>query len=239
MYVHAGGSPQAKALLASPKGKGKVVWDADNFRWEGVLLYRVTYRFSPNNVYSDAENLRKLANRVGAKPMTDIAPHWTFAPDAPLEARPVGGKITVPYPENVISYTYDRKTNTYPRTVSREGKQFDVGPRKDVRIAPKNVVVMLVPFVPIGDRKHRLDGEVVGEGPAWISTNGKIFKGTWRKRSFVGPTRFYDKDGKPVTFTIGQTFINVVPRGTTITIKRGTPPPAAAASPSPTPSAAP
>ncbi len=97
---------------------------------------------------------------------------------------------------------------------------------------------MFVPFVPIGDKKHRLDGEVVGSGVAYISTNGKTIKGTWNKKSFSAPTRFLDANGKPVTLTQGQTFINVVPRGTNVTFKKGTPPPPVA-SPSPSPSTTP
>ena len=212
-------------------------------RWgASSMLYRVTYRFAPHNVYSDAKGLRRLVGRVKAPPMDNPTPKWSFAPDAPLEQRPVGGSIRVPYPANKIVYQYDRKTNTYLRSVTGEGRQFDIGPgssaKKKVRVAPKNVVVMLVPFVPIGDKKHRLDGEVVGKGPAWISTNGKTIKGTWEKKSFSGPTKFYDAQGNPVTFTIGQTFINVVPRGTTITVKKGTAPPPSV-TPSPSPSVAP
>jgi hypothetical protein len=226
VYVHAGGSPQALALLRSSKGKGKVVFDADAFRYEGTRLYRVTFRLSPHNLYTDARNLRKLADNVGAEPMETVKPVWHFAPDAPLEERPVGGKLVVPYPENRITYTYDRRTNTYLRSVSAEGKQFDAGVKPKVRIAPKNVIVLYVPFLPVGDRKHRLDGEVVGTGTAWISTNGTTIKGTWQKKSFTAPTRFFDKAGNPVTLTIGQTFVQVVPRRTPITITKGTAPPA-------------
>jgi hypothetical protein len=234
VYVHAGGSPQALALLHSSKGKGKVVYDADAFRYEGTLLYRITTRPAPHNLYTDAKNLRKLVARVGAKAMATATPVWQFAPDAPLDQRPVGGKIVVPYPENRITYAYDRATNSYLRSVSVEGKQFDAGVKPKVRIAPKNVIVMYVPFVPIGDHKHRLDGEVVGSGKAWISTNGRTIKGTWQKKSFTSPTRFFDASGKPVTLTIGQTFVQVVPRGTAITISKGSAPPASA---SPAPSA--
>ena len=35
------------------------------------------------------------------------------------------------------------------------------------------------------------------------------------------PTRFYDAAGKPVTLTIGQTFVQVMPTGTKVTIKDG------------------
>jgi hypothetical protein len=122
--------------------------------------------------------------------------------------------------------------------VSVEGKQYDAGVKPKVRIAPKNVVVMKVAFVPLGDKKHRLDGQVTGSGTAWISTNGQTVKGTWRKKSFTAPTRFYGPDGKEVALTTGQTFVQVVPTSTKITIVRGKDP-AASSSPSATPSATP
>ena len=102
---------------------------------------------------------------------------------------------------------------------------------------------MRVVFVPLGDRKHRLDGQVTGSGTAWVSTNGVTIKGTWRKKSFTSPTRFYGPDGKQLPLTIGQTFIQVVPKSTKITIQPGkAPSPAPApqtASPSGSPSATP
>jgi hypothetical protein len=238
VYAHAGGSPQALALLRSSQGKGKAVYNADEFRWSRYL-YRVKYRFAPHNVYSDAKNLQALSKRVGAKPVPGQAPVWIFAPDAPLDERPAGGKIIVPYLANKITYSYDRATNTYKRTVSVEGKQFDAGTRPKTRLAPKNVVVMKVPFVPLGDKKHRLDGQVIGSGTAWVSTNGKTVKGTWRKKSFTSPTRFYGPDGKQLPLTIGQTFIQVVPKSTKITFQPGKAVAPATASPSASASATP
>ncbi len=241
VYAHAGGSPQALAVLNSSQGRGKVVYNADQFRYS-KYLYRVSYRYAPHNVYSDAKSLRQLTRVVGAKPVTDQAPKWKFAPDVPLEQRPVGGKIVVPYLANRITYNYNRKTNTYPRSVSVEGKEYDVGTKPRTRIAPKNVVIMAVRFVPLNDKKHRLDGQVTGSGTAWISSNGKTVKGTWKKKSFTAPTRFYGPDGSPVILTMGQTFVQVVPRGTKISIKDGKVPvqPATpATSPSPTPSPTP
>jgi hypothetical protein len=229
VYVHAGGSPQALALLSSAKGRGSVVYNADEFRWGGRYLWRSNKRFAPHNVYTDGKHLRALARRVGAKPVPNAAPVWRFATDAPIEARPNGGQLVVPYLANRITYRYDRTTNSYPRTVSIEGKQVDAGTKK--RIAPKNVVVMAVRFAPLNDGSHknRLEAQFVGTGPAWIATNGKTIKGTWKKASFKAPTRFFDRAGNPVTLTIGQTFVQVVPRSTKITVKDGKVPPAAAA----------
>jgi hypothetical protein len=236
VYVHAGGSPQALALLNSSKGHGSVVYNADQFRWGNSYLWRIKTRFSPHNVYTDGKNLRKLAKKIGAKSYKSVPqPAWTFAADAPLEARPDGGTITVPYLANRVTYKYDRKTNTYLRSVSVEGKQKDAGTKK--RIAPKNVVVMQVVFSATGDKKHRLDGQVTGSGKAWIFTNGQVVKGTWKKKSFSSPTRFFDKDGNPITLTAGQTFVQVIPRSITLKYTKGkvpvvSPIPSASASPS-------
>ena len=78
-------------------------------------------------------------------------------------------------------------------------------------------------FAPLNDgsKKHRLEAQFIGQGPAWISTNGKTIKGTWKKTSMTSPTRFYDKAGNLVTLTVGQTFVQVMPRGSKITIKDG------------------
>jgi hypothetical protein len=238
VYAHAGGSPQAMELLRSSKGQGKVVYNADALRGpSSPLFHRISTRFAPHNLYTDAKDFRKLPGRMGAKPIANPKPVWRFAPDAPLDQRPVGARLVVPYPYNKISYAYDAASNTWLRTVTGEGKQYDAAFRKKVRIAPKNVVVMAVPFVPIGDKKHRLDGEVVGSGKAWISTNGRTIQGTWKKKSFSAPTLFFDAKGNPVTLTMGQTFVQVVPRGTVLTIVKGKAPAGSTgASPSPSPS---
>jgi hypothetical protein len=223
VYAHVGGSPQAMKTLRQ-KGRGQLVYNADEFRWGGIFFHRTKDRFAPHNVYSSGKELRALSGRVGAtdKPMK---PAWTFGPDASPDERPVGGSITVLYSYNSIVYRYDRKTNTYLRSVTGEAKQMDRG--RKARVAPKNVIVMVMSFAPLNDgsKKHRLEAQFTGKGPAWISTNGKTIKGTWRKRSMTDQTRFYDAKGRPVTLTVGQTFIQVMPRGSKIVFKAGKAPP--------------
>jgi Protein of unknown function (DUF3048) N-terminal domain/Protein of unknown function (DUF3048) C-terminal domain len=235
-YAHAGGSPQALRALRA-KGNGQLVYNVDGFRFGGSFR-RINWKAPPHNLYTTGSILRKLTKHVGAKDKA-YKPVWQFAPDAPLEARPYGGSVAVRYLANAITYKYDRKTNTYLRSVTGESKEKDESDKR--RIAPKNVVVMLMHFGALNDgsHKHRLEATVVGSGPAWISTNGKTIKGTWKKAGLTKPTLFFDKDGKPVTLTIGQTFIQVMPYGSPMSFKKGstTPPPGSSVSPSPTPAA--
>ncbi len=222
MYVHAGGSPQAIQALRE-KGAGQLVYNADQFRYGGSFR-RVSDRFAPHNLYTTGKELRRLAKRVGATdgPMKAV---WRFGPDAPLSQRPIGGRIQVSYPANKIKYVYDRKSNSYYRSVSREDKQVDASTEK--RVHPKNVVVMLMRFGPLNDGspKHRLEADVVGKGKAWIATNGQTIIGTWRKKSLTAPTRFFDAAGHQVTLTAGQTFVQVLPVGSSVIAKDGKIPP--------------
>ncbi len=234
MYGHSGGSPQALRTLRD-QGNGQLVYNADEFRWGNIYYHRSTDRFAPHNVYTTGKELRKLAKRLGAKDGSYKAA-WRFGPDASPADRPDGGRISVSYAWNDITYRYDRKTNTYKRSVSGSKMQIDQADGKQV--APKNVVVMLMSFGPLNDgsNKQRLEAQVIGSGTAWIATNGHTIKGTWRKTGMTKPTRFYDADGNAVTLTVGQTFIQVLPKGSKIVIKDGKVP---AASPAPGSSVAP
>ena len=234
VYIHAGGSPQALATLRS-KGSGQLVYNGDEFRYSGTF-FRLKTRFAPHNLYTTGAKLRSLGKRMGAKDQT-YQSAWHFAPDAPLESRPYGGTITVSYPYNLIKYRYDRTTNTYLRSVTREAKQTDAA--DGIRIAPQNVIVMRMKFGPLNDGHPgapRLEATVVGSGPAWISTNGRTIKGTWKKTALTQPTRFYDAKGNEVTLTVGQTFVQVVPYSYPISFKAGTdqPPATSTLSASPT-----
>jgi hypothetical protein len=223
VYAHVGGSPQALQTLRE-QGRGQLVYNADEFRWGGIYFHRTRDRFAPHNVYTSGKELYQLSRRLGAKSAA-MRPAWKFAPDKLLSLRPKGGTITTVYPWNTITYRYDRLSNTYRRAVSNEKRQMDRG--RDKPVGPKNVIVMTMSFGPLddGSKKHRLEAQFIGQGTAWIATNGKTIKGTWKKTSMRSATRFYDKNGKQVVLTVGQTFVQVMPKGSTITIKDGKVPP--------------
>ena len=219
MYVHHGGSPQALATLRA-KGAGQWVYNADGFRWSGRYLWRTDDRRAPHNVYTDGEHLRALAERIHADdgPLTPI---WSFKPDVNRVLRPVGGTLTVTYPYETITYRYDAATNWYVRYINKSSTpQID---RNDGQIvAPANVVILKMAFGPLNDghpKKHRLEAQDVGKGQAWVATNGRTIKGTWKKKSPTAPTLLYDLDGKRITLTAGQTFVQVLPLSSTFNFK--------------------
>ena len=210
VYVHVGGSPDALATLRS-KGRGQLVWNADEFRYGGTYLWRSPDHRAPHNVYTDGEHLRGLAAAVGA---TDgpIEPAWTFGPALGTALRPVGASLTVNYPTETISYRYDSIANAYWRYIDGSSEpQVDAADGKVV--APTNVVILRMRFGALNDGhpdKHRLDADNIGEGEAIVSTNGRIIRGTWSKDSVTGATLLLDATGRPISLTAGQTFIQVI-----------------------------
>jgi hypothetical protein len=221
-YAHAGGSPQALRTLRT-QGSGQLVYNVDEFAWSSSYFWRVANRSAPHNLYTNGSRLRLMANTVGAtstgKPQ---APAWTFKPEAALEDRPTGGTIEADYYANRIRYTYDRTTNTYPRSVSPGVKQVDAASGRQV--APRNVVIMFMRFSPLNDshpEKGRLEADVVGSGKAWVATNGRTLAARWVKSTLTGPTRFLDAKGHPIALSPGQTFIQVMPVGSHVAIRDG------------------
>ena len=209
MYGHAGGSPQAIQSLRA-HGSGGWVWNADEFAW-GKYYWRVQFNVAPHNLYTDGTHLEALATHLGVAP-APAAPVWTFAPDRPVEVRPIGGTITATYPYETVTFKYDWRTNTYRRYIDGSKTAQVDGADKAV-VAPKNVVILRMAFGPLNDghpNKHRLEAADVGHGTAWIATNGRTIKGTWRKASVTAPTLLYDPNGKPVVLTAGQTFVEVL-----------------------------
>lgn len=222
VYVHVGGSPQALSTLRSASGRGGLVYDADEIRYGDRYLWRISQRPAPHNVYTDGAHLQSLSGVVGARSVAGQAPTWQYGLAADVAVRPSGGTIIVPYQYNRVQYSYDPSTNAYLRSVTGEAAQTDAGSK--VRVAPTNVVIMTMVFASLNDAKQRLEAQLTGSGTAWIATNGHTVKGTWRKASVSAPTLLYGPDGSPATLTPGQTFVQVVPVGTGITIEDGTVP---------------
>ena len=115
----------------------------------GHLLPAAPDRFAPHNLYTTARSCASFGEAIGAKDGPQEAA-WRFGPDAPLAERPTGGRIAVSYPYNKITYGYDRKIEHLLRVRSAaRSKQIDA--RDGERVAPKNVVIMLMSFGPLND----------------------------------------------------------------------------------------
>ena len=147
----------------------------------------------------------------------EIWPHVVVADDAPASERPTKGSITVPYGRGATGYTYDPATNSYLRSVSGKA-QKDAADGQ--RVTARNVVVLWMalsidPESEVGHKRPAL--AQIGKGTAWVFRDGKVIKGTWRKKDQGGLTSFFDASGNEISLVRGRIFIQVVATGTKVT----------------------
>jgi len=178
---------------------------------------------APQNTYSDGAHLQALSTAVGAPPVPDQAPVWRFGRDAPLAERPDGRLDRRAVPRQpyrvrlrpqVEHLPADRDRRGVPRSTAGTGARVGAEECRDHDdgVSRRSTTAAA---------RRRLEAAQVGSGRAWIATNGRTIAGTWRKDSFTAPTLFFGPDGSPVILTAGQTFVQVVPTGTAITIADG------------------
>ncbi len=216
-YVHMWGAPNAMNRLA--QDAGKYIYNIDGLRYGGKsgYMWRTSFRAAPHNLYTSYARLETLTKKLGGTAPLTTSP-FTFEDALPGSARLVGGQIVVPYAQNDVVYNYDWETNTYPRTVSKEGPEIDAATGQ--RIAPSNVILLFMTVglandTPAELHKHRLDVQYVGHGSAMVFNNGLATSAIWTKKSQYATTVLTyasgPNKGQPVPMVRGQIFIQVVP----------------------------
>jgi hypothetical protein len=53
------------------------------------------------------------------------------------------------------------------------------------------------------------EGDLIGEGEAWVLTDGKVVKGRWRRTSAEAVTEYLDANGAPIRLTPGRTWVEL------------------------------
>jgi hypothetical protein len=127
-------------------------------------------------------------------------------PAAGVNISYAGGSATrVRYDWNAASGGWDRSQNDQAHVMADNA----------ARISPKNVIVQFTPysasdFVDVtGSRSP--EAEMVGEGEAWVFTDGKLVRGRWSRPDRGAVTAYTDAAGVPIPMTPGQTFVELVP----------------------------
>lgn len=85
------------------------------------------------------------------------------------------------------------------------------------QIAPENVIVQITPYASSGVNDQFgvpiPEAQMVGEGEAWVFTNGGVVMGRWQKPTIEAVTTYTDVDGNPITLTPGRTWVALPPPG--------------------------
>ena len=108
------------------------------------------------------------------------------------------------------SYRFDWDGSHWVR--SQDGTTHTT--REGIALAPKNVVVMFVAYLPSEIDSQSVDAQTVGSGTAWIFRDGTATEGSWTRTRGGQQYSLTDGNGAAVNLAPGQTWVVLAPEGT-------------------------
>ena len=116
-----------------------------------------------------------------------------------------------------VEYKYNKAKNIYLRW---NGGQIHKDANTKKQLFAKNVVIQYVPKEKVLDRNGRLQIKTTGSGKGMILQDGKFINISWKKKTPSGRTVFYYANKKEVKFNRGATWVEVVPAGKRVIVKK-------------------
>ncbi|WP_083205565.1 DUF3048 domain-containing protein [Bacillus sp. FJAT-27264] len=200
--VHAGGSPDAYAILQRQKKE-----DLDEIGRAGAYFWRDKERKAPHNLYSNTAKLREGTEKLGYAQNTPVPGYLFNNPDV----QPTGGQAALEFNVNFllksydVGYKYNVERATYQRWVN--GKpHLDLN--NDHSVEAANVVIMGSDHKVLDD-VGRLQVDVELGGEALLFQRGEVIQGRWSRKP--GDIIRFVKDGKEALMYPGVTHILIVP----------------------------
>lgn len=172
---------------------------------------------SEHTLYADTVALYSLAPAGQGAP----APLFTFRADG--APSPVGDPIDgvkLQMEGTKAQWTWDPTTQTWLREENGSPHVDHDG----VQIAPANVVLQFVSYVGVPGVGVSQQAVTVGEGEAWVLTDGKIIKGTWSRPDPKQPAVYKDSAGNVIALTPGRTWVELPQPGQVAEVPPGTDP---------------
>jgi len=169
------------------------------------------------DLFTNTKNLREKCRKIGFKDRIILNNSLLRQRNLDLSGGNIS-KIFIKYNQKYsISYKYDSDSNTYLRYINSR-------PHKDSKnskqLSVSNIIIQYVPIKKIpGDKKGRLEVNVIGEGIAKIFYGGHYFITKWIKKSKDQPTLYYDNKGELLNLNRGKIWIQIVSEETKIWFK--------------------
>ena len=207
IFAYSGGAPYAVASISTVPGL-KLIDESS----AGTAMFRDPNLYAPHNLFAIAPQLFAF----GCAP---VPPPALFSYRTPKEiagGRPVVSFI-VPFPSIYpVTWTWDTASMSWDRTLFGKADVTGTG----VRESPKNVIVMYVNYVN-GIGTEASYANLQGSGTAAFFVDGLETTGTWSR----GPSKsdviqYKTANGKTALMTPGQTWVELLDVGVTLTVTR-------------------
>lgn len=216
IYVHYGWSPYAQKdeeALNINNVNGLV--NPDPFRRDSKAI-------APHNVFTKLPYIKSFLDRTSYNQTSE---NWQLLKysatsidldnDTDYQAKQANS-IHIPYsPSEYRTYNYDANSQYYLR--STNGKPH-MDRKSEKQLHYKNIIIQRTDYEVI-DQEGRIDVKTIGSGNGYLITNGKFLPIKWAKSSRSSKTIYSYENGQEITLNDGNTFIQIVPTNTNITIE--------------------
>jgi hypothetical protein len=157
-------------------------------------------RLAPQNLYTSTSALYSAGSAEAGVPI----PQFTFRPagEPSAQGRPVS-VVEVNIGFETVRYEWDgtgwkRFTNGRPTEDTAAGQ-----------VAPANVIVQFTNYTTSPADAQSPDALTVGEGAAWVLTDGKVIEARWARSSGTFPVQYLDASNTQIPLTPGQTWVEL------------------------------
>jgi hypothetical protein len=203
LYITHGSSLEAEQMM-----RQGFIDHLDGMIYDGTLFKRASYRKAPHNSYITYENVLKGAKQLNYS-MDQTPPSFTFLKEK--DKKTVTGNEA-----NTINITYSSGG------ISNSNYEFDVAAGKYKRFSGGEQTIDLDTKEPIlldnlfiVEANHQIEDEVGHKsidlesgGSGYLFQMGKVIEVEWKNdKGRIVPM----KNGEPVPFLPGKTWVNVVP----------------------------
>lgn len=235
LYAHVGGANTegpADALGKINKLKWNLYNDLNQFAVPFPYYWRdyerLPGRMTEHTVYSTTQKLwqyakkkRKLTDAdIDGKRWNENFVSWKFKDDEPIEIakslRPISLNFWSDKQEYAVSWEYNPEMNAYKRV---NGGEPHKDKNNDHQIESKNVVIVFSQESSANDGYpggHILY-KLIGQGKGIVFQDGKAIPAQWKKEDAFQRMQILDENGKEIVFNRGQIFVEIVPKGNTVT----------------------
>lgn len=178
----------------------------------GDLFYRRGGRAAPHNLFTNPANLWSVGSGEDYETGSPQPILRFREPGDPIagDSRPASG-VTIDYGQTIIEYEWDG---------SGWARSQDNSPTVDtagVRATPATVIVQFTSYAPSAADPESPEAITLGQGPAWIFTDGQIVPAVWRRNELLDVFEYVDNSGNFITVLPGQSWIEL-PRRDSATI---------------------
>ena len=183
-------------------------------------FWRVRDKSAPHNAVTSTEKILDIAERKKYKTTSKKESVLNYVTDeVELDSEIIATDITIPYSSSYkVTYKYDEETKRYTRGYNKTvQKDWDT---KEL-VTTKNIIITFAKNYALNDGsgKDRQDLSNVGTLDGYYITNGKAIKIKCYKSSRKAQTVYKDLEGNEIDVNDGNTFIQIVPTSSKVTIK--------------------